>query len=160
MLDAAHAWRAVSAQSQGTSRPAASPAYIPVYATDIIRTGPGLPDHPHRQRRPAPLLAGSAPGLAGRLRPRRPERPGILQAPRRLLPDLHRLADHGEIEIDNNLIENGIRPTAVGKRNWLFVGGKAPAGAPRSSTPWSSAPNATATTPRSGWPTCSNACRR
>ena len=39
MLDAAHAWRAVSAQSQGTSRPAASPAYIPVYATDIIRTG-------------------------------------------------------------------------------------------------------------------------
>jgi transposase len=29
---------------------------------------------------------------------------------------------HGEIEIDNNLIENGIRPTAVGKKNWLFVG--------------------------------------
>jgi transposase len=31
---------------------------------------------------------------------------------------------HGEIEIDNNLIENGIRPTAVGKKNWLFVGGE------------------------------------
>ncbi len=30
--------------------------------------------------------------------------------------------DHGEIEIDNNLIENGIRPTAVGKKNWLFMG--------------------------------------
>lgn len=30
----------------------------------------------------------------------------------------------GEIEIDNNLIENGIRPTAVGKKNWLFVGGE------------------------------------
>lgn len=30
--------------------------------------------------------------------------------------------DRGEIEIDNNLIENGIRPTAVGKKNWLFVG--------------------------------------
>jgi hypothetical protein len=29
---------------------------------------------------------------------------------------------HGEIEIDNNLIENGIRPTAVGKKNWLFMG--------------------------------------
>jgi transposase len=31
---------------------------------------------------------------------------------------------HGELEIDNNLIENGIRPTAVGKKNWLFVGGE------------------------------------
>jgi hypothetical protein len=31
---------------------------------------------------------------------------------------------HGEIEIGNNLIENGIRPTAVGKKNWLFIGGE------------------------------------
>jgi hypothetical protein len=30
--------------------------------------------------------------------------------------------DRGEIEIDNNSTENGIRPTAVGKKNWLFVG--------------------------------------
>jgi transposase len=30
--------------------------------------------------------------------------------------------DHGEIEIDTNLAENGIRPVAVGKKNWLFVG--------------------------------------
>lgn len=30
--------------------------------------------------------------------------------------------DRGEIEIDNNLIENGIRPTAMGKKNWLFMG--------------------------------------
>ncbi|HEY0793510.1 MAG TPA: transposase [Chthoniobacterales bacterium] len=28
----------------------------------------------------------------------------------------------GTIEIDNNLVENAIRPTAVGKKNWLFVG--------------------------------------
>lgn len=28
----------------------------------------------------------------------------------------------GRIEIDNNLVENAIRPTAVGKKNWLFVG--------------------------------------
>ena len=28
----------------------------------------------------------------------------------------------GRIEIDNNLCENAIRPTAVGKKNWLFVG--------------------------------------
>jgi hypothetical protein len=28
----------------------------------------------------------------------------------------------GRIEIDNNLVENAIRPTAVGKKNWLFFG--------------------------------------
>jgi len=28
----------------------------------------------------------------------------------------------GRLEIDNNLIENAIRPSAVGKKNWLFIG--------------------------------------
>jgi hypothetical protein len=28
----------------------------------------------------------------------------------------------GRVEIDNNLVENAIRPTAVGKKNFLFVG--------------------------------------
>jgi len=28
----------------------------------------------------------------------------------------------GDLEIDNNLIENAIRPSALGKKNWLFVG--------------------------------------
>ena len=28
----------------------------------------------------------------------------------------------GRVEIDNNTVENAIRPTAVGKKNWLFVG--------------------------------------
>lgn len=31
-------------------------------------------------------------------------------------------AHDGRIEIDNNLCENAIRPTAVGKKNWLFIG--------------------------------------
>ena len=31
------------------------------------------------------------------------------------------LAD-GRVEIDNNLVENAIRPTALGKKNWLFIG--------------------------------------
>ena len=30
--------------------------------------------------------------------------------------------DDGRVEIDNNLVENAIRPTALGKKNWLFVG--------------------------------------
>jgi transposase len=33
----------------------------------------------------------------------------------------HFLTD-GRIEIDNNGVENAIRPTALGKKNWLFVG--------------------------------------
>ncbi len=37
-------------------------------------------------------------------------------------PLLERFLDHGEVEIDNNLVENAIRPTAVGKKNWLFFG--------------------------------------
>jgi transposase len=28
----------------------------------------------------------------------------------------------GRVEIDNNLVENAIRPTALGKKNWLFMG--------------------------------------
>jgi transposase len=30
--------------------------------------------------------------------------------------------DDPDLEIDNNLVENAIRPTAVGKKNWLFFG--------------------------------------
>lgn len=29
---------------------------------------------------------------------------------------------HGQTRIDNNAIENAIRPSAVGKKNWLFIG--------------------------------------
>lgn len=29
---------------------------------------------------------------------------------------------NGEVEIDNNEVENAIRPTAIGKKNWLFIG--------------------------------------
>ena len=30
--------------------------------------------------------------------------------------------EDGRIEIDNNEVENAIRPTAEGKKNWLFIG--------------------------------------
>ncbi len=43
-------------------------------------------------------------------------------------PALLIFADDGRLEIDNNLIENAIRPTAIGKKNWLFIG-EAQAGA-------------------------------
>lgn len=31
---------------------------------------------------------------------------------------------HGEVEPDANLTEDAIRPTAIGKKNWMFVGGE------------------------------------
>ena len=35
---------------------------------------------------------------------------------------LVRYLDDGRYEIDTNLVENAIRPTCIGKKNWLFIG--------------------------------------
>jgi transposase len=35
---------------------------------------------------------------------------------------LQHYLDHGIAEIDNNCVENPIRPCAIGKENWLFLG--------------------------------------
>lgn len=35
---------------------------------------------------------------------------------------LARHVEHGQTRLDNNLVENAVRPTAVGRKNWLFVG--------------------------------------
>ncbi len=37
-------------------------------------------------------------------------------------PALIRYADTGDLPIDNNPVENGLRPNALGKKNWLFAG--------------------------------------
>jgi transposase len=37
-------------------------------------------------------------------------------------PTLDVYLGDGRVEIDNNLVENAIRPTALGKKNWLFIG--------------------------------------
>lgn len=37
-------------------------------------------------------------------------------------PTLEVYLQDGRIELDNNLVENAIRPTALGKKNWLFIG--------------------------------------
>ena len=37
-------------------------------------------------------------------------------------PKLIRIVDHKNIELDNNLIENKIRPLALGRKNYLFAG--------------------------------------
>lgn len=35
---------------------------------------------------------------------------------------LTRYLEDGALEIDNHLIENAIRPSALGKKKWLFIG--------------------------------------
>ena len=37
-------------------------------------------------------------------------------------PALIRFLDNGEVPIDNNAAENAVRPLAIGRKNWLFVG--------------------------------------
>lgn len=46
-------------------------------------------------------------------------------------PQLLPAIDDGRAELDNNLVENAIRPTKLGMKNWLFIG--------RESTGWQSA---------------------
>lgn len=45
-----------------------------------------------------------------------------------LLPRLSRYVNDGRINIDNNLIENTIRPLALGRKSYLFCGNDASAG--------------------------------
>ena len=44
-----------------------------------------------------------------------------------LLPRLSRYVNDGRINMDNNLIENSIRPLALGRKNYLFCGNDASA---------------------------------
>jgi len=36
--------------------------------------------------------------------------------------DIETYVYHGQVEIDNNGIERDVRPLAVGRKNWLFIG--------------------------------------
>jgi len=40
----------------------------------------------------------------------------------KLWPYLKRYVERGDLQIDNNLIENSIRPVAIGRKNYLFCG--------------------------------------
>jgi len=39
-------------------------------------------------------------------------------------PQLAACFEHGHIDFDNNAVENAIRPTKLGHKNWMFIGGK------------------------------------
>jgi hypothetical protein len=60
-----------------------------------------------------------------RLRERARPKSGLGVAATYLLAQWESLAAHlrhGQTRLDTNVVENDIRPTALGKKNWLFIG--------------------------------------
>jgi transposase len=80
--------------------------------------------HAYRQCRAAPLLDGFKRWLDDRA-PTVLGNSGLHRAiayTRKRWPALTRYLDDGRYPIDNNPIENAIRPIALGRKNWLFAG--------------------------------------
>lgn len=77
-----------------------------------------------RQELSAPILQALQPRLESMREKCLPQSP-LGQAIGYALAEwrpLTRYLEDGHLEIDNNLTENAIRPSAVGKKNWLFLG--------------------------------------
>lgn len=77
-----------------------------------------------RQELAKPILAALQPSLEVTREKHLPQSP-LGKASRYALGEwqpLTRYLEDGRLEIDNNLTENAIRPSAVGKKNWLFIG--------------------------------------
>jgi hypothetical protein len=77
-----------------------------------------------RRETSVPILAAFKPRLEELLPGCLPQSP-LGKAIRYTLAEwepLNRYLQDGRLETDNNLTENAIRPSAVGKKNWLFVG--------------------------------------
>lgn len=80
--------------------------------------------HAYRQQHAAPILA-ALKGWLDQLRPTVAGNSGTANAidyALRRWSALTRYLDDGRYPIDNNPIENAIRPIAVGRKNWLFAG--------------------------------------
>jgi len=77
-----------------------------------------------RQEMALPILSALRPRLEAMKEKSLPKSP-LGKAARYCLNEwesLNRYLEEGRLEIDNNLTENAIRPSAVGKKNWLFIG--------------------------------------
>ena len=77
-----------------------------------------------RQELAKPILVALQPRLEAMREKHLPQSP-LGKASRYALGEwqpLTRYLEDGRLEIDNNLTENAIRPSAVGKKNWLFIG--------------------------------------
>ncbi len=77
-----------------------------------------------RQSRSKPLLDGLEAWLAAQLA-RVPGKSELAKAIRYALTRMKKLRpylDHGNLEVDNNSAERAIKPIAIGRKNYLFVG--------------------------------------
>jgi hypothetical protein len=78
-----------------------------------------------RQNRSRPLIALLGKTFKRLITTRIRPKSGLGQALQYALgqwPAMQTFLEDGRVEIDNNATENDIRPSAVGKKNWLFVG--------------------------------------
>jgi transposase len=102
-----------------------------LYRTEAEARRQGL-DHEARAalraQRSVPVLASikaklDADSVAGHLLPSSPLAIAVRYTAK-IWAGLTRYAEpgNGMIEVDNNLVENAIRPSAIGKKNWLFIG--------------------------------------
>lgn len=81
--------------------------------------------HAFRHDQMAPAIWGEVKGRALELRPHFLPKSTMGKALSYFLDEYDALVGYlrdGRFEIDNNLIENSIRPTAVGRKRWLFIG--------------------------------------
>ena len=75
-----------------------------------------------RQKEAKPILE-YLHGYLSQIRSGLPESVGVGRAIRYFLneyPKLCKYLDNGYIYIDNNLVENSVRPFVLGRKNWLF----------------------------------------
>ena len=89
-----------------------------------LRKDPSLDRQAVRQQESQPIIEAMELRLRGEQASHRPQsqtRKAIDYA-LGLWEKLLVYTQHAKVEIDNNLVENAIRPTAIGKKNWLFFG--------------------------------------
>jgi transposase len=77
-----------------------------------------------RQEKAVPILEELGKWMDAQLLQVRPTSPlgKALSYTKSRWQGLSAYANHGQIEIDNNLVENSIRPLAIGRKNYLFAG--------------------------------------
>ena len=99
-----------------------------LYHIDAIAKGLDLPQRcAYRRQHAAPILDRIRQWMAD-LRPTVADGSGLANAidyMQRRWPALIRYLQDGRYPIDNNSVENAIRPIALGRKNWLYTGSEA-----------------------------------
>lgn len=94
--------------------------------TDIVLTSPDERHHVrHIRSRPIIQRIKDRLGIAALGRLRESDIGKAIDYTRKRWPQLERYLDHGMLPIDNNPAENALRPWAIGRKNWLFLGSHA-----------------------------------